>query len=79
MKKALEEALNQNGVFTVVDGLYVFTKDQILADSESWGDSDLSKDLDFSLFEFWLVTDSGAEPEGFSTIAEVLSEVTAYI
>jgi len=56
------------------NGLYLFTQEEIIDDQAGWDDQDEGKDIDFTTSAFWLLTDCGASPEGFDTIAECFME-----
>jgi len=53
------------------NGLYLFTQEEIIDDQAGWDDEDYSKGADFTTSAFWILTDCGAPPEGFDTMAEV--------
>ena len=46
-------------------GVYLMTSEELMEDQESWSDFDQSKTVDFSTYDYWVVSDSGADPEGF--------------
>jgi len=61
------------------NGLYIFTREELIAEQLGWDDEDKGKDLDFttSLFwlvisHFWLVKDCGLQPQGFNTEKELM-------
>ena len=51
-------------------GIFVQTKEELLADQKTWDDEDLSKRIDFTAYPYWLTTDDGIAPEGFDSIED---------
>lgn len=61
----------------ISDGVYLWTRSEIIKEQLDWSDDDESKGLDFGGYAFWLTDDAGMEPQGFDSEAEALNEVTA--
>lgn len=48
----------------VQDGVFVQSKESLLLEQKTWGDEDEAKNIDFSLYDYWLVCDDGQDPQG---------------
>ena len=58
---------------TLPPGVYLNTMDEMIQSQTTWGDPDLSKDVDFTQHKFWVTTDDGQDPEGFDSVKEALT------
>jgi hypothetical protein len=66
------ETLNDEGMVEIQGGVYLYTQKNAIADQASWPDTDEGKELDFTIYKYWVMTDNGVDPEGFDTLKEVL-------
>lgn len=65
----------KNGYVEVRNGVYINSKDNLIADQALWDDTDECKSMDFTDHNFWVTTSDGQEPEGFDTINECLEYI----
>lgn len=65
----------KNGYSEIQKGVYLWESEFITAEQTSWLDGDESKGMDFSIYPYWITTDSGEEPEGFDSIASALESL----
>lgn len=66
------KALEEKGFIEIQPGVFLATREDIMADQATWSEEDEAKGLDFSVSPFWITTDNGAAPEGFGSIEEAL-------
>ena len=59
----------------ISEGVYLWTRIEIIEEQRSWSDDDESKALDFEGYAFWLTDSAGMKPRGYDSEAEALSEV----
>ena len=45
---------NVEGLTKIQDGYYLWTRQQIIEEQKTWEDEDESKNLDFTIAEYWL-------------------------
>ncbi len=57
----------------LIPGVYLFSQEDAIAEQNTWHEDDPSKHIDFKTAKYWVMTDCGADPEGFDT-AEELAE-----
>ena len=56
----------------LLDGLYIFTREEIIEEQKDWHDEDSSKEIDFTTSPLWLVTDDGVtDPVGVDNKTEL--------
>lgn len=65
------ETLN---LFLKKSGIYLLTRDEIIADQAIWDDTDPAKDSDFAGYPYWLTTDDGVTPIGYSDLSELIKD-----
>jgi hypothetical protein len=78
MKKIeqIKKDINSKGYSELCNGVYLRAKEDIIEDQKSWEEEDSAKSVDFSAYEYWITTDDGQKPEGFSSIEEVLASLS---
>jgi hypothetical protein len=72
---ALENAFaaaEKNGSTEVQAGVFVCSSEYMICEQNSWADEDPSKNVDFTIYKFWLTVDSGEDPEGISDLADLI-------
>lgn len=50
------------GTIELSAGVYLNSKDSIIADQKAWDYCDPCKEIDFEAAPFWITTDSGTKP-----------------
>ncbi len=55
----------------IQSGVFLQTREEIMADQATWDDDDGSKNTDFSGSLYWITTDDGCEPIGIDTDDEL--------
>ena len=58
----------------ISSGVLLQDRDALIAEQEDWDESDACKNLDFKGWAFWVTTDCGAMPVGFSSLKEIAEE-----
>jgi len=60
-------------------GVYLQTREDIMSNQKDWCEYDPlaffffeSKNVDFSIYPFWLTTDDGQPPQGFESLKEAM-------
>lgn len=53
------------------NGLFTEASEELIRQQNDWYEDDQCKHMDFSASPFWLTTDNGEIPEGFSSIEEI--------
>ena len=67
----------RKGYIEINGGVYLNSRDSIIADQECFMDEDLCKEFNFNDYNFWITTDSNTEPIGINTeddLSEFLNE-----
>ena len=71
MNANIIDVINAEGVIEI-NGIWVYTKAQIIAEQKIWWEGDEAKNIDFSGCEYWLIADNGHH---LGVNAEELEEV----
>jgi len=71
--KVIKRIVKEQGCIEIQSGVYLHTREDILAEQNSWSDQDAYKYMDFSTYKYWITTNDGVKPEGFDTISEILN------
>ena len=56
-------------------GLFIETSDELKYQQDGWHDDDLHKFINFDEFPYWLTTDDGMNPEGFTSVDKCIKEL----
>ena len=73
--ESILKAIEEKVAIAVCPGVYFSTRESIELDQANWSDFDDVKEMDFSGYPFWIITDDGKDPKGFNTIEESLKFV----
>jgi hypothetical protein len=57
-------------------GVYLSTREEIIADQLTWDDEDESKGLDFTTCPFWITTDNGNSCTGIDTLHDLIEALS---
>jgi hypothetical protein len=70
------DSARENGWVELQEGVYLSTRDNIVAEQETWPEEDGLKTFDFSSAPYWITTDDGASPiQVYSNYDEELHEI----
>ncbi len=56
-------------------GVFIVKAEDLIEEQKDWHEKDLAKNIDFSTYKFWVVTDDGFEPVGYDTILEAITAI----
>lgn len=71
------QAASVEGSIEIQEGVYLSSKENMLAEQEGWGDQDLAKNVDFGSAPFWIHTNDGYVSPIESADEEELAEILA--
>jgi hypothetical protein len=60
-------------------GLYIMSREEILAEQDDWAPEDLCKNMDFAKHKLWLLSGGDSAPQGFDSIKEILTKLNVKI
>lgn len=69
--KSLLNKVEVEGCVEISSGLYLNSRENILADQINWDEGDSCKTMDFSKFKYWITTNNGRDPIGIDKFEEL--------
>lgn len=74
----LIQLVEREGCLKIREGVFLQTSDDIKMEQRTWNSEDHAKNMDFGAHKWWVTTNTGALPEGFSkeeTLQEYLEKM----
>lgn len=70
-----KELFEKKGFAVLQAGVYLWPKDNIIAEQKTWDDEDECKNFDFTTHNYWITDDSGGDAEGYDSINDALASM----
>ena len=67
--------IGKKGYSEIQEGVYLCDWTSLIEDQTFGDEEDESEGMDFSIYHYWIITDSGEEPEGFDSITSAMKRL----